>query len=125
MNNSYRFFEKALIIFNILKDGTEVPIDTIKRELNVSDNVVSAALEEFNLFVPTIKYVSGDKVKFIGKKEKLTDCATYNCYKLLLVRFTTDPEHYMSGNEVEIAKEFGVDRKIVQKIKTLIKMDKN
>ena len=63
MNNSYRFFEKALIIFNMLKDGNEVPIDTIKQELNVSDNVVSAALEEFNLFVPTIKYVSGDKVK--------------------------------------------------------------
>ena len=109
MNNTYRFFEKAMIIFNLLKDGNEVPIDTIKQELNVSDNVVSAALKEFNLFVPTIKYVSGEKVKFTEKKEKLTDCATYNCYNMLLVRFTEDPEHYMSGNEIEIAKEFGVD----------------
>lgn len=122
MNETNRFFEKANIIFNLLKDGDEVPIDKIKQELNVSSNIVTAALKEFNLFERTIQHVGHDKVKFIERKTALTDCPTYNLYYSLLEKFRLNPEHYMYGNEVEVAKELGLDRKVIQKIKAIIRM---
>jgi len=123
MNNAKRYFEKAHIIFDLLKDGDEVPIEKIKQELNVSNTVVSAALNEFNLFENTIQYMRDNKVKFVEKKKSLTDCKTYNVYSTLLKQILSDPEHYLFENEVEIAKELGVERNILQKLKTLIKME--
>lgn len=57
MNETKRYFEKAHIIFDLLKDGNEVSIDTIRNELNVSNRRVQAALDEFNLFEKTINYL--------------------------------------------------------------------
>ena len=122
MDERNRFFEKAIIIFNLLKDGDEVSIEKIKQELNVSDTVVSAALNEFNLFERTIQFVGNNKVKFIEKKKDLMECPTFNLYYTLIDKFRYQPDHYMFGNEVEVAKELGVDRRIVQKIKAIIRM---
>lgn len=122
MDKRNRFFEKAIIIFNLLKDGDEVSIEKIKQELNVSDTVVSAALNEFNLFERTIQFVGNNKVKFIAKKKDLMECPTFNLYCTLIDKFRYQPDHYMFGNEIEVAKELGVDRRIVQKIKAIIRM---
>ena len=123
MNETKRYFEKAHIIFKLLKDGNVASIDTIKTELNVSRRTAIAAINEFNTFENTIIFLENEYVMFSEKKESLTDCKTYKVYSELIKRFTSDPEHYFSGNEIEISKELGIDRTILQKIKTLVKMN--
>ena len=123
MNETKRYFEKAHIIFKLLKDGNVASIDTIKTELNVSRRTAIAAINEFNIFESTIIFLENEYVMFSEKKDSLTDCKTYKVYSELIKRFTADPEHYFSGNEIEISKELGIDRTILQKIKTLVKMN--
>lgn len=123
MNETKRYFEKAHIIFKLLKDGNVVSIDTIKTELNVSRRTAIAAINEFNIFESTIIFLENEYVMFSDKKDSLTDCKTYKVYSELIKSFTSDPEHYLSGNEIEISKELGIDRTILQKIKTLVKMN--
>lgn len=124
MNETKRYFEKAHIIFDLLKDGNEVSVDTIRNELNVSNRRVQAALDEFNLFEKTIVFLDNEKVKFCEAKNTLTDCMTYNRFSHIIELFIQDPERYITGNEIEVAKELDVDRSIIQKLKALVKMNR-
>ncbi len=123
MNAAKRYFEKAHIIFELLKNGDAVSITKVKEVLNVSDRVVEATIAEFNRFEPTIIFTENDKIKLLGQKKSLTDCLTYKVYIALIEQFLTNPEHYLLGNEIEIAKELGIERNILTKLKTLIKMN--
>lgn len=123
MNAAKRYFEKAHIIFELLKNGDEVPVAKVKEALKVSDRVIEATITEFNRFEPTIMFTENDAIKFLGQKKSLTDCLTYKVYTALIEQFLSNPEHYLLGNEIEIAQELGIERSILQKLKTLIKMN--
>ena len=60
---------------------------------------------------------------FSEKKKSLTDCKTYKVYSSIIELIIKEPERYISGNELEVSKELGIDRSILQKLKTLIKMN--
>ncbi|MBR5405654.1 MAG: hypothetical protein IK107_05095 [Oscillospiraceae bacterium] len=122
MDESARFFEKANIIFNLLKDGNAVSINTIKAALSVSVVTVTKALNEFNQFDNTILFLGNGYVKFSEKKKSLIECRTYKIYYWLITLMLENPEHYLYGNEIEISTELGIDRKILQKIKALVKL---
>lgn len=117
-----RYFEKAQIIFEYLKAGNAVPIDTIKSELNVSRTIAINALNEFNMFEKTVVFCENDCVRFLDKKESLSDCTTYKVFEALIQKMLSDPEYYLFSNEINVAQELGIDRKVLQKMKTLVKL---
>ena len=122
MDEIARFFEKANIIFNLLKDGNAVSIETIKNEIAASRATVIKALKEFNQFDNTILFLKNESVKFSGKKESLIECKTYAVYFMLIDLMLKNPDHYLFGDEIEVSKELGIDRAILQKMKTIIKL---
>ena len=122
MDEIARYFEKAYIIFSLLKEGNSVSIDTIISEMQSSKTTVLKAINEYNLFDNTILFLENGCVRFSEKKDTFIDCKTYRVYSLLIDMFFEEPEHYLWGNEAEISQELGIDRAILQKVKTIVKM---
>ena len=122
MDEVSRFFEKASIIFDLLKDGNEVTLDTLKEKLGVSEVTVKKSLMEFNTFEDIVVFPGKGRVMFSEKKDSLLDCKTYGIYYMLIKKMCKDPEHYFSGNEIAISNELGIDRTILQKLKTLVRL---
>ena len=56
------------------------------------------------------------------KKESLSDCTTYKVFEALIQKMLSDPEYYLFSNEINVAQELGIDRKVLQKMKTLVKL---
>lgn len=120
VSNTEKYFKKPYILLNLLNQNKELSRDEIAEKMGISKQLVMNLINEFNRDEEAIKYKDG---KYYTDKKKLQECKSYMKIINIIEAALACSKDFFTMNENDLATLFKVDRKIIQKVKTLIKSE--